>query len=1470
MKTNQLINRWWKTALGTLVLLAGLTVNALGAVTLPFTDNFDDNSLDLTAWDSVDRDGDSGSAVFEIYKDYNWWGALRSSSLHIAAYGEDVWNSNDEYASLYLNDINGDFVAIVQIRYQENTDGWGKCGFMVKNDITTTAASSGYMIWARTPNNGFTLQVDGDDNGYLGTTWSTKPNIAPPNAWLKLEKTVQATGGAMFTVSYSSDGSNWAPYMAYTENTAAVVQDVGLFVTSHDDNDRCSVLFDNFTITGSGAQNTYYYDGDDDGFGDPNNTTMALAQPVDYVTDNTDCDDDDGTTYPGATEVCDGKDNDCDGTIDDGVGTTTYYYDGDGDGYGTNANTQVGCSAPAGYSENGGDCNDADAGIHPGAFDVCGDGIDQDCSGTDRPCATGQVCMDIADVPLSTQLKAAPPLIMFVLDDSGSMAWDVLCPENNGLFNGESSVGNVKSYWRSQYNDTTSASNYSNGIYYNPAVDYTPWPTLGNADPDNPRIHPIDAFGTGTRGLSTTFTTLDGVPVKYAHWYMWSAIDNAPYLVNLDGGAASYYKVTNYGSGDYGRVYDLSHVATPPSDVAITRSYTLERQNFANWYTYYRTRELVAKAALGRVLNGVKAVKVGIHSINHSVIEPVRSIGVEGETDNKAYMLDRLYHVDKNGGTPLRQGLEDAGQYFHADDGDTGNIGASPYADESDGGACQQAYTIVMTDGYYNGSSPSVGNADGDNNTDFDGTPYGDTTSNTLADVAMYYYENDLNANLANGLQPNDRDSATHQHMVTYTVSFGLTGTLTPTASCPETAADCPAWPAPTNDDRKIDDLWHAAVNGRGDYLSAADTQALIDALSQVMADIQDRARTSAPVTLNTQKLESDTDLYQGFFDAADWSGDLHAYDLLADGSVNQTASWSARAKLVGVAADDREILTYSGSAAVPFRYASLTTDQKTSLDPNAVTAERLLNYIRGDNTHEVANGGALRDRSSVLGDIVNSSPIYENGMVYVGANDGMLHAFNATTGVEEFAFVPSRVIENLRHYADVTYAHRYFVDGTVNTATIGTTTWLVGGLGKGGRGIFGIDITDPAAITETNRPTIWEFPQGVDDDMGFSFSTMSIVPANNGDTVAIFGNGYDSPNGRAVLYIVKMDGTLVRKIDTGVGNNTTQCNGLSSPVVIDVNYDGKADFVFAGDLLGNMWKFDIRSTVAANWDVYFKDASTNAAQPLFQAKDKGGTHQAITASPDVMLHCDRRLGGLMVVFGTGRYLSFDDIPSTQPQTIYGIWDWSAAWERLGESSSDKSLGAVNVPAGTPAVRTLANIEASTYIHSDIDLILLEQTQTVFAGGWRETTYHEINWFNPSKYLELKADGDEASYAGGRHVGWFFDLPLERERVFSRTQIRDGKAVVVSVMPADSPCSAGGSSVVHIMDACSGGELQSPQFDTNDDDTIDSDDDPKTGKYFEGEVYFDPAILEDKMYFSRDEIEETTSQITGLYYWRMF
>ncbi len=1437
---------------------------AAHAVTLPFSDNFN-NGL-KSDWRVQDQDNRNGSGY-----------DTRNNRLRMTVFGVSL----NEYYTVYVDAVSGNFTATIQLQRLNDAGSGSRSGIIVQNNLGSASNNSAHIEVSANQNSGtYHMEFDDDGGGVADNSFAISGTVNPSNVWLKLER-----NGNVYTGSYkTSTNGSWTTIGTVTSANTASSVDVGLFGRSGDAQRSSRPRFDNFSTLEIAATYTYYLDSDGDTYGDPDNaiTSTNASPPSGYVTNNTDCDDTDADINPGETEICDGKDNDCNGIIDDtpaGTPLTTYYRDADGDGYGTNLDTYQGCGSRNGYVATGSDCNDNNPNIHPGASDICGNGIDEDCSGADATCYDDTICEPIADTPLSITVSASPGIIMFILDDSGSMAWSVMCPEDEGRFNGNSYYTNSypRSRWKSQYHGY-------NRIYYNPNATYVPWPdssanTFSDASFTSAPNHPI-GFSSGSRNLTGYFTSLGGRSITYGHYYVVSTTDSKPYLVDLGTSSVSYYRVTSYGSGDHGQVTALSApLTTPPSDVKIPQaSLAAARTNFANWYTYSSRRETATKTALGLAIEDLSGVKVGIHTLNHSVIEEATL--VSDKADAKAF-LTNVYKVKRSGYTPLRRALEDVGQYFDADDGNNGGIGDSPFDTSANGGDCQQAFAILMTDGYGNGYAPNVGNADADNNTDWDGDSAQAATdsefygvhSNRLPDVAMHYYERDLSTSLADLVPMRDEDyEADHQRMITYTVSFGVQGDLDPSAyttTCPPmpgVAIDCPDWPTTLTNEALVDELWQAAVAGRGKYINTGTPQELSDAINTVLTDIAITTGTAASVAVSSEKLDTGLVIYQGSFDSTDWSGNLEAYDVDSSGVVDTNAKWSAQTQVD--AADwssGRTILTRNDTtnATIAFRNRSLlSAAQQTYVTQNQI------NYLRGDNSQEGVSGGVYRNRNSKLGDITHSSPILHKDVVYVGANDGMFHAFDAATGDELFAYVPTFVFPNLGEYTSPNYTHKYYADGTATAKTVGSTDWVVSGLRKGGRGLFGINVTSPKAIKENALPTIWEYPTTAvpDDDMGYTFGEVTIAEGNDTSAAGqlIFAaNGYDSPNGHAVLVILKLDGTLFKKIDTGVGSSTPgNCNGLSDPLVVDLDDDGKADVVYAGDLLGNLWKFDISDTSKANWDVAYKTGTDS--KPLFTARNSTGQVQPITTKPAAMFHCDPRNKGTIVVFGTGRMLSDADLFNTNVQTIYGIWDWQEEWDDQGKNGEEYHMGIFN----SPSSGKLSNIEAlvsSSKLPSGLGL--LQQIQADSAQtGWRETTSYAINWFSPESFLSF---GGGTPYTGGTHIGWFLNLPDSKERVITKTQIRDGKAFVVSIIPEPAVCSSGGTTVGSIISACNGGQLTSPQWDTNNDGVVDNNDSNYSSKKFDDDIYYAPAIIEDKLFFTKDTVEDTADETRGLFYWRI-
>jgi len=997
------------------------------------------------------------------------------------------------------------------------------------------------------------------------------------------------------------------------------------------------------------------------------------------------------------------------------------------------------------------------------------------------------------------------------------------------------------------------------------------------------------------------------IDIPRAHYYVKSVTNSRAYLVTVDGGSIDYYEFYDVDADDVVDPGELLPAVSPPSDVKSGRSYVEERQNFANWYTYYRRRAYTATYATAELITNMQAVRIGLYGINigswYSIVQPVLNVKND-EQDYTETLLNLLYSAQFKGGTPLRRAVESAGRYFDKQDNKKidGTVGDdSPWDSAADGGECQQAFTIVISDGYYNGNEPglSIGNADGDN-----GEPYADSYSRTLADVAMYYYERDLNTGLANNVPANEYDDATHQHMVTYSVAFGVVGLNNPndydTDLKNKTTGDFIVWPNPTKvgqTPEKIDDMWHAAVNGRGKFLNSSNPKELVTAMKEVMKDIERRVFSASGVAINGdelyQKLQPDLLMFQASYSSEGWTGEVKAFKVDEfNGEVDiLNPVWSAAEKLRSKNWNGRLIATHNGASGIPFRYDSLTDAQKSLLDPNWATddseARDIMDFLRGDTSNEVRNGGTLHNRFSVLGDIVHSAPVFKNDILYAGGNDGMLHAFSVKTGDELFAYAPNLVFANLSALADPAYEHKYYVDlapAIEDVSLPGVTTILVGGLGKGGRGYFALDLSDltpatvPASEILLDNRVMWEYPDGATpaaeiDDLGYSFSKVSVVQSNdttNAPWIIISGNGYNSANGHAVLLIIDPStGSLLKRIDTQVGT----CNGLSTPIAVDVDYDDKVDYAYAGDLKGNLWKFDLTSDDYTQWNVAYNNGVN--PKPLFQTPG-----QPITTKPSVMYHCEKN--GYIVTFGTGKYLGLEDLADTSTQAIYGIWDY-------GEDEDDSEyVGAFNgsLITGTSLPATVSLLQQ---IVVDERTVNGEVYRTLSDGhpDWKSTTDQSGCGDNAgTDDCDPNAVGTQPDPV--RNVGWYFNLPESGERVVSDVRIRAGRLTVISYVTEGSTCGLAGHSWVMVLDPCTGGRLSSANFDINGDGVIDDQDlinigtdtdpimVPPTGPKIDGKLELPSYLMNgriEKGYFNTSDTDIKTllqkAPRLGMTYWRV-
>lgn len=437
---------------------------------------------------------------------------------------------------------------------------------------------------------------------------------------------------------------------------------------------------------------------------------------------------------------------------------------------------------------------------------------------------------------------------------------------------------------------------------------------------------------------------------------------------------------------------------------------------------------------------------------------------------------------------------------------------------------------------------------------------------------------------------------------------------------------------------------------------------------------------------LSNFNLSSGTEtVYRTEYSREFWAGNVFAYPVDSAGSVDTVGErWSggAQVHIDGQNFDTgRLIATMKDDGTnIPFRTASMSTAQRALL-PNTVngiayTDVQILNFLRGDRSNEGAS--ALRVRGSALGDIIHTRPYYiPNSLVptlFIGANDGMIHAINTKVGTERWAYVPSMLLGKMNTLANDPYTHDYFVDGQINiglvTISAQSKRVLVGGLGGGGKGLYALDVTTLDAATETDvaNKILWEItptkvnyatPTGYGgatgySNLGYTYGTPVIAKVKNGASiqdVMIIGNGYnDNSTGdyQAYLYVIDIaNGQLIRSIkaDTAATTDGTAANpnGLSSPIALDTNGDGAADRVYAGDLNGTMWKFDLSSPSTASWTASVL-LTTSPAQP-------------ITSTPGIAIH---PMGGYMVDFGTGDYfttITAAQISSPTTYYVYGIWD---------------------------------------------------------------------------------------------------------------------------------------------------------------------------------------------------------------------
>lgn len=1059
--------------------------------------------------------------------------------------------------------------------------------------------------------------------------------------------------------------------------------------------------------------------------------------------------------------------------------------------------------------------------------------------------ATGWGDVNFSQRPLAAG-GGVDPNLMFLLDDSGSMTYGFM---PDGLL-GSRYVGSCSSTVVYGSDELCSVnvgsrpyllSSTYNKMYYDPDVTYSPpLKADGSSYPQSNFFSaPIDGFDSSSArvDLSDSFRAI---------------MDDSSYYYGRDGGRNVFgVTISPYG-GDVAAFYYEWKNSCSESNKDNLSCYTkvditgdAERQSFANWYSFYRKRELAAKSGIGTVFANPdlsSAFRLGWGRINKGSgtvddASSVRSVinGVRPFDTVKGDFLSWLYGVNSSGGTPLRTALEGAGQYYEKSQRAWLDDPAKSFSGGNEARECRIAATMLMTDGYYSTGSayaPELtsyaDDVDGDEITNSAGdsgkyeakAPFSDsyTSRVSLADIAAYYWKRDLRTDIANFVpvideienMPGDSgreqvgDPAFWQHMMTYGIGFGVTGTVSrnDAVSAVLDGTSVSWWGGNGNED-KINDLLHASMNGRGDFFSAGNPTAFKTQLGMLLNQFLGSAGSATGVDFNVASIEADDALvFSSYFDPNGWSGDLTALTLVSDADGLPTGAdpadntgWSAREVLDSVVPEDRSILTYNGSIGQPFRWNSLAAGQQADLNTGSPSLGELrLEYLRGKSkaTIESENSGKgqyFRQRAHLLGSIVNSTPRYtgkpdsnwpnsddfgdgkysvfqnteadRTPVVYVGANDGMLHGFKATAkdeggGDEVIGYVPSFVSstdsdKGLHYLTKPGYEHRYYVDlnlEVVDVFTKGrrdngnvdpTRAWrtvLIGGSRAGAKGIFALDVTDPDSFSEDNaaQHVLWEFTH---DKLGYLVEPPEIAqmewPDGNIRWTVFVPSGYNS--GSTGFFMLDLEAGLDGSWGAGdymYHEFKAGGTGLSPLTVIDnLGNNHLVDRVYAGDLDGNLWVAEIKSGSGVQ--------SAYGASPYFKAD------QPITSAPGVSLSVDSgKDPDLMILFGTGKYLENTDHTNTDTQAFYAVHETS---------------------------------DAGSLPLTKADLVAMPVTQQSGSIG------------GASKAIRV-ASTDRVDYQLKR--GWFTTLPTSGERIVNYPVVRGEYVYVNTLIPGVNPCLGGG------------------------------------------------------------------------------
>ncbi len=833
------------------------------------------------------------------------------------------------------------------------------------------------------------------------------------------------------------------------------------------------------------------------------------------------------------------------------------------------------------------------------------------------------------------------------------------------------------------------------------------------------------------------------------------------------------------------------------------------KKSFAVWFTYYRTREMVSKSSVSEAFDVIPAdTRFGYFGLNNRG----ELTALAKYSDVKANFLNWLGNKTSNGGTPLVEAIQTAGEFFKTKDPWYNRLG-----DPSSGiVGCRRSFAILMTDGYYSNRASNLGNQDGEDASPIAGAsaykarpPYADNVPDSLADMAMKYWKEDLLPDVPNRLIPTravPSNYATWQHMTTYGIALGVDGSVTyenaRNAAINGTAVD---WWGGSEQENKINDMIHATINTFGKFLKANNPAELKDGMRKIVEDILGENSSSTSLGATTlNSVSTETTVYQASYSPNKWSGDLEAFDAENMAGQQLPSKWKASEKLPSF--DKRNIIYRSPSRKTLQAFSWDNIRNESTLLPffNHVKNEdtqKIINYIRGERTNEYDEktnpNGILRSRDSVIGDIVHSHPLFlessvdmnyqrygwgagyrafldsqssRQSMIYVGSNSGMLHAFNANTGVEVFAYIPSSALQKAANstfnplylYSQRNYKHMFMVDAPTVVADVQiNNAWrkvLFSGSGRGGNNVFALDITD--ATTPT---LLWDIQSA---EIGAQIGKAQVIRAENNEWYLAYGSGYNNGLSSPALVLVHIQTGQVKFIDTKAGRAANPGSG-TDVAVLDVNNNGNVDTAYMGDSFGNVWKFDLSDSSehptnnpTSKWNLAF------SGSPLFTATRTVGNstvRQGISAGLQAMINPAD--GYVWVFFGTGRYVTLSDPTDTSVQSMYGIKDGTSPISGRNQ---------------------------------------LQERLLTDVGSYRQLLGTSVI---PSNLR-----------------GWYFDLSATGERIVDTPQLIGGEMILSTRKPDGDSCQPKGSGYVMMFNPFTGTRLPRYIFDFNNDGVFDAQD----------------------------------------------